>query len=281
MGLCPHPVGYVTKMKGDDIGVKVPVNCKRWSCSHCGKVNKKRVLDRVNYGFKGGVRVRGMTLTELKEPDNPEHEKISKHWARLRANLYKKGYKFRFFRVTEFRPRYCKTCRKDCVNKGKRQDCEFDNTQYRHYHILIDAYIPQEVVSNAWYEATNHTAYIVWMNKSEIKKAGGYFAKYITKTMNDEHFGRHERRFSFSQKCFPLVVMEELPDLDGISLGSIPTRVDGEKFRLPIPGEWEFTYDPAWWLRTADAIGRDEFCLLSLKALERMFGGQEGWRLLC
>lgn len=261
MGLCPTPVGYVTKMIGEDIGVKIPVNCKRWSCPHCGDVNKKRVLDRVSYGFKGGTRVRGMTLTELKDPGNEEAEKISVHFARLRANLYKKGYRFRYFRVTEFKPR-----------KG---DTSPNAKQYRHYHVLIDAYIPQAVISNAWYEATNHTAYVVWVNASEIMKGAGYLSKYLTKTMNDEHFGKHERRFSFSQKCFPFIVQEEvytlgIPGDPSRLLGTIPVRIDGEKFRRPVKGEWEFTYDPVWFLKAAEAIENKALAFEKFEGLKRI-----------
>lgn len=263
MGKCPTPVGYATKKMGEDIGVKIPVNCKRWSCPHCGKVNKKRVLDRVAYGFHGfqwqpkrGVRIRGMTLTELKDPDNDEADKISVHFARLRANLAKKGYRPQYFRVTEFRPR--------------EGDTSENPKQYRHYHVLMNAYIPQAVISNAWYEATNHTAYVVWVNASDIMKGAGYLSKYLTKSMNDEHFGKHERRFSFSQKCFPLVAFEEWRDLDGVLIGKIPNRVDGEKFKRPIKGEWEFTYDPGWWLKSPEAIENKAYAIEKIESLKRL-----------
>jgi hypothetical protein len=159
-----------------------------------------------------------------------------------------------------------------------------DNTWYRHLHILLSVYIPWYVVRKAWYKATIQTANIVYNDgkMKDIINAAGYCSKYFSKEMIDgfsKHSKRRERRHGCSmhkdkdgkrKSDFPLVVQEEINFLGGESLGFIKVRVDGEKFKLPVKGEWEFTYDPGYRFRSADAIENKALAIEKIESLEHL-----------
>ncbi len=213
---CVHPIGFFKNDKGEEIHA----DCKMWSCPWCGRWKKKRVLDQIYYGFKG-FRVRCLVLTEKAYTE--QSKEIMQHWAKLRAVLHKKGYKFRYFWVKEF------------TVAGTR-----------HLHILLSVYIPRAVIQAAWERITEYTAYIVWINQSGIRKAAGYMSKYMTKDMTDSRFGVHERRYGCSQKHFPKIVQLEMK-LRG-SEGTISFQQDLEKrsFAVPEKGTWRFVFDPLY-----------------------------------
>lgn len=165
---CPTPIGHAERSDGTIVNI----SCKSWKCPHCSKVNKKRILDRVSNGFRGNKSVYGVTLTEVTET---EHE-IMQHWATFRRLLLYHFGKNNYFWVKEFQ------------QNGNR-----------HLHILFEKPIAHALIKRLWTTATGGKAYIVWINEYEVHKSAGYLAKYITKSSNDERFGKHERRYGFSQ----------------------------------------------------------------------------------
>lgn len=195
---CPQPIGYFVID-----GQEVPAPCKQWNCPVCGKVKKNKLLDRVARGYKaltegagpsqgfnvavfGGARVRALCLTLGPDAKN---ELMGKYFARFRAWLAKPRLhhkKYRSFRgINYFWTK------------------EFQENGQLHLHILIDAYIPVQLIRKAWKWATYGTSKIVFITKinREIKRPAGYMTKYMLKELEQaDEFRRKERRFGFSRK---------------------------------------------------------------------------------
>lgn len=169
---CPNSPGY---FRSPD-GVVVPAPCNSWSCGFCGPKRKFDLLARLEHGHNfGGYRWRFLTLTQQTgDPTN-----LLAAWARFRAYLAKRGYRFKFAWVKEF------------TASGKR-----------HLHILVSAYIPWRIVRSGWLAATSGHSYIVDIraHKGKIRSLGGYMSKYVTKSLLGEQlFKKYERRFGFSR----------------------------------------------------------------------------------
>ena len=153
---------------------------------YVARKKKYRLLDRVSQGLEphptGGRRIRFLTLTLSDQVDDTQ---IMKFWGRLRAYLAKprragKGRKisyrhYRYFWVKEF------------TKKGTR-----------HLHVMVDAYIPWQLIKNGWYHATGRTSWVVHIAANDLHSPAGYLAKYMTKVMNGE-YRKGERRFGFSR----------------------------------------------------------------------------------
>lgn len=177
---CPNPIGVFFTKDGKEI----PAPCGRWDCPVCSKVKKNKLLDRVQKGFeqvqlKGG-RVRALCLTI--GPKGKNHL-FTRYFARFRAYLAKPrkhGKKFRSYRninyfwTKEFQPQ----------------------TGKLHMHLLIDAYIPWQLIRKAWTWATYGTGRNVDVRMTDdIQKPGGYMTKYMTKAAEKVP----GRRFGLSQ----------------------------------------------------------------------------------
>lgn len=180
---CPNSPGYFE----DEDGNRLPARCKSPTCEYCGPIYKKRLLDDVAYGARviqlNGRRFRFMTLTT--GPDSNQ-DLMGKYYNRFRAILRKHGYRFDYFKVTEFQ----------------------ENGQ-RHFHILIDVFVPFNMIQYAWRLATDGTAYWVNIKKAQVRAAAGYMSKYMTKqTVFSTQFKKGERRYSFSRR-FPRMPKEE------------------------------------------------------------------------
>lgn len=182
-------------------GVRVRSKCNTWGCDYCGPIKVNRLLDDVAYGGAviqdRGFRWRFMTLTS--SPRTNARQAFPRFRAILHKWRKKQGHKqaIQFFKVTEF-----------------------TESGLRHFHLLIDTFVPFGVIQAAWRAATDGTAYWVNIKKAQVKQAAGYMAKYMTKqTVFSDKFDDGEHRYSFSQQ-FP---------------------------RLPRPeptGEWEFRLNP-------------------------------------
>lgn len=172
LNYCPNSPGY---FKSPD-GLLFPAPCKSWTCPYCGPKRKYDLLWRLEHGYNvGGLRWRFLTLTmQTRDPT-----RITAAWARFRAYLAKRGYRFKFVWVKEF------------TLAGKR-----------HLHILISAYIPWRILRAGWLAATSGHSYIVDIraHKGKIRSLGGYMSKYISKSLVGVNtFLKRERRFMFSQ----------------------------------------------------------------------------------
>lgn len=160
------------------------MSCNSWSCPHCGKIKKNRIVDRVKSGFDAdliipGHRIRSITLTQK----FGSVRNIMKDWAVMRVYLGRLGYHVKYF--------WCK---------------EFTVKGQRHLHAIINAYIPQPVLKDCWSRATCGESYIVWITgqNSKLKEIAslynpaGYASKYLTKSYSTEtKFDNHEHRYGF------------------------------------------------------------------------------------
>lgn len=216
---CRNPIGiFQNKLTGET----VPASCRTWTCEDCGPMKVNQLLDDVSYGGAviqaSGRRWRFLTLTTGPGSDQDD---FSLYWRRFRATIRKHGYRPEFFKVTEF------------TEKGRR-----------HYHVLVSVFIPWGLIKWAWYCATDKTAYVVFIKKTQVKNAAGYMAKYMTKQSVMSHqFRKHERRYSFSMG-FP----------------RMPTAPPSE--------EWQFTYKP----------DNSEFLKAGLRELHDVIREQTLWR---
>jgi len=226
---CPSPIGKFTNVEGET----VLTSCKSWKCPYCSRVKKKRLLDRVRVGFKG-FRTYTATLTEVKRPDNESRARaITKHWNRLRSSLRKRGYNVeRFFWSKEFKPL-----------RGSS-----DPTLYPHLHVLLTADIPKALIEELWYKATDKTAYQIYYDETcDVSNAGGYMAKYMTKSAFNDGFQKGERRYGFSHGHFPdMTQTVSGVDFEGKPFSFVKAVKGVWKFQLQygiIRGERNFKHD--------------------------------------
>ena len=180
---CPQPIGlFINKNTGN----RVPMACHKWTCPHCGKIKKMGILHRVKMGFhpdmiSAGSRIRGIVLTQKLG----SRRDIMRDWATFRHILVRAGYHLKYFWAKEF------------TKKGQR-----------HLHALVNAYISQHVLKDAWSRATQHESWIVWITgknhpkrSEDIYNPAGYATKYLTKSYgHEQQFDTHERRWGFSRE---------------------------------------------------------------------------------
>lgn len=182
---CPNPQGFYYTEDGEAI----PAPCNRWDCETCGKVKKNKLMDRVGRGYAvlqaQGHRVRALCLTLGPEADN---EDMGKYFARFRAWLAKpRKYrkKMRCFRGLHY-----------------FWTKEFQENGQLHLHVLIDAYIPWQLIKRAWKWATYKTSSIIFITKihNSIYRPAGYMTKYMEKELCQAgKFRKGERRYGFSR----------------------------------------------------------------------------------
>lgn len=158
-------------------------------------MKKNRLIDDIQFGGeiiqRAGHRWRFLTLTLS---PRAEQEKINMYWARLRSSVRKAGYRFEFFKQTEF------------TENG-----------IRHLHAIVSAFVPWGVIRHLWFLATDKTSWIVHIKKAQVKKAGAYMSKYMTKqSLLSSEFKKGERRYSFSRGFPRLPKKEPNPDYEFI-----------------------------------------------------------------
>lgn len=171
---CPNPTGYYYKRTDSKRLVKIPKGCGRWDCPYCGAIKKRRELDRISLFFAlARARARFLTLTL---GDTAQPERLMWYYHRFIANLLKYGYKFQYYWVKEF------------MKNGRR-----------HLHVIIDHFIPKNVIVGCWYNATRKTSFVAKINSRTIHNAAGYMFKYMGKELTTAKFKRYERRVGCSR----------------------------------------------------------------------------------
>lgn len=167
------------------------IPCGKWTCPACGPRKKNVVLDRAKTGFfdlevQKGHRARALTLTLGPDADNAL---MGRYFARFRAYLAKKR-KDRKGRMRCFR-RINYFWTKEFMQNGKQ-----------HLHVLIDVFIPVNIIRKAWTWATYGTSRIVHIASrgGPVRNAAAYMTKYMTKELQQQHkFKKGEHRYGFSQ----------------------------------------------------------------------------------
>lgn len=175
---CHDVSGYVVN---SSTGEYKPVGCGSPFCPYCGPLIKKRILDDVHRGFIG-EHVRACTLTLRRGDDertNRMHNKrLSGYWHRLLTRLRsREGFSdLKFFYTLEL------------TEKGML-----------HMHIMWNIWIDFYKLSQMWFECTDKTSYIVFLQDVEIRSPAGYISKYLTKSFQFDLGNRRLKRYGFSQ----------------------------------------------------------------------------------
>ena len=197
---CPFPSGY---FENKVTGQKIPARCNTWTCPHCGPIKKNKLLDRVTAGSArrhgeilvsqgleqfatgkvkvgGGYRLRFMTL-----PLSPQASRlmsITKDcWPKFRASAWEAGYKITHYFWTR----------------------EQTKAGAWHLHIVMNAYVPWQLIQKWWLNATDGRCRVVDIEaapeNTPIARMASYMAKYITKTVDVSEYPKGVHRYGFSR----------------------------------------------------------------------------------
>lgn len=158
-----------------------PIGCKSLLCPYCGPLKKSGILDDVHQGFVG-EHVRFCTLTLRRGDDertNRAHNRrLSGYWNKLNMRLRnREGFRdLKFFYTLELTEK-----------------------KMLHMHVLWNIWIDFYKLSQMWFECTDKTSYIVFLQDVEIRSPAGYISKYLTKSFEFDIGNRKLRRYGFSR----------------------------------------------------------------------------------
>ncbi len=153
------------------------LGCKRWTCARCGpkKVRRLRraVIDRAT---ERGLR-RLLTLTLNPATCSPEDSVryIRQCWNKFRTSL--------------------KRCHKGSITFIAV--LELQKSGYAHLHILVDRYMAQHWISEAWQAVGG--GQIVDIRLVDIHRIAAYLSKYLTKDFLMVTLRPYQRRYTTSR----------------------------------------------------------------------------------
>lgn len=160
--------------------------CNQWDCPSCGERKKNKLIDGIRDGalrivsdtsLPANQRVlRHLVLTFQTDDDTPPGLAL----ARFRSALYKAGYNnLRFLWTKEF------------TRRGKR-----------HFHILLNRHIPHSLLKHFWSNATDRKSFYVYITRADtnIRNAGAYLAKYVSKSIHSRRFRKKEHRYGHDRR---------------------------------------------------------------------------------
>ncbi|MEX2135773.1 MAG: hypothetical protein WEB29_02265 [Chloroflexota bacterium] len=137
------------------------LRCRRWSCPHCAKRLRRRMVARALAGFESGERVRMLTLTSPGDEDfTRSYAELRPRWKRFRELLRRRFRRsgFEYFAVIERQQR-----------------------GHAHLHVLFRGpFIPASWLTYAARKAGFGKIADV---RAVGKQAGAYVAKYLGKEM--------------------------------------------------------------------------------------------------
>jgi hypothetical protein len=137
------------------------VNCKCWDCRYCGPRKAKRYKRAIRIAAERLQLNKFLTLTldrsKLQGRDSVRY--LNQTWAEFRVSL-----KRRFGTA----PQYIRVL-------------EFQKNGNPHFHILIDRYIPQRWVSQAWSAVGGGK--MVDIRQVDLHRVSRYLSKYLTKEL--------------------------------------------------------------------------------------------------
>lgn len=159
-------------------GELVQLPCKRYSCPSCGPKKAYKLKKALINKFECFDYVRMFTFTfRTSIFANPQHciNRSSEIWRRFINNV-----------------RRDKTLHKSLRNFQYVRLIEFTKRGYPHYHVLVDRYLPVQILANHWRHAINvvcrNSGYNGSVNAKGIKtakNAAAYVVKYVLKTANE------------------------------------------------------------------------------------------------
>lgn len=159
-------------------GELVQLPCKRYACPYCGPKKAYKLRKCLENKFESYDFMRLFTFT-------------------FRTSIFV-NEKHAIRRSSEVWRRFINNIRRDKTLHHSLRDfqyiklCEFTKAGYPHYHVLIDRYLPIQIVANHWRHAINvvchNTGYNGTVHVKGIlnsKNASRYVVKYVLKTAKD------------------------------------------------------------------------------------------------
>lgn len=145
--------------------------CKKWSCPFCGprkayKLKKAIITNATGLGLN---KLMTLTLDPSKCAAEDSVTHIKDCWNKLRTYLKRK-----YGRTTSF-----------------ITVLEFQKNGYAHLHVLVDSYVNQKWLSESWQALGGGR--IVDIRFVDVQRIAHYLAKYLTKGMFLEHYGKNRR----------------------------------------------------------------------------------------
>jgi hypothetical protein len=146
------------------------LNCNCWECSYCGPIKAKRYKAAIRDIAERFALNKFLTLTldpkRLSKDEDPIRY-IKSAFADFRVYLFRKfkksGKKINYISVLE-------------LHQGGGE-----NHGKPHLHILLDTYIDQRWISEAWQAVGG--GHRVWIEQVSVKNASRYLSKYLSKEM--------------------------------------------------------------------------------------------------
>ena len=153
------------------------LRCKGWKCSRCGPRKLKQIRRGIREEATQRNLSRFLTLTLNPRCCAPEDSisKVRRCWNMFRTYLARRHQtSISFIAVVELQ-----------------------RTGYAHLHVLLDRYIEQPWIKEAWQAVGGGK--IVDIRHVDVHRIGAYMAKYLTKEILLADFKPRQRRYSTSR----------------------------------------------------------------------------------
>jgi len=137
------------------------LGCKAWACSRCGPRKARRLRHAITKWAVQKNLSRFLTLTLNPRACSPEEsvEYIRACWNKFRTYLKRRfGVRVSFILVLELQ-----------------------RSGYAHFHILLNRYIEQAWISEAWQAVGGGK--MVWIRQADVHRIPAYLSKYLTKEL--------------------------------------------------------------------------------------------------
>jgi hypothetical protein len=169
-----------------DLRETIRLQCKSWTCPSCGPKKARRLRKAIIETAMAKNLYRFMTLTLDPSTCTPEESirYIRACWNKFRTYLRRRyGSKIVFITVLELQ-----------------------QSGYAHLHVLVDRFISQAWISDAWQALGGGR--IVDIRFIDVHRVSAYLSKYLTKELLLGGFKKGQRRYTTSQG---LTLLKRMP----------------------------------------------------------------------
>lgn len=179
-----------TSLNNIDI-LRTYFHCHSYFCETCAKKKKAKLYKKFKrLKFNGNLRFLTLTLSSKDYTPEQSLEKISSYFNLFVKLLRYRGFKFQYFKIIEF-----------------------TKNNIAHLHILVNCFLPFNIVKTLWQSITGSS--IVYIEKiksqqSAINYLFKYMQKAISSTSNYLFYLMNKRRYSYSENFF-LPAENEIP----------------------------------------------------------------------